>query len=154
MHAETYLEGDPATSLRLLTVALRAQGLDGEALAQRRARWRSAHEEWQDGLAKAESEVAAAPTITPPLVMKVLRDLLPQECCIVDETIVHQTEIREHLMWDDPLTFFRAPSGLGQGLGYALGVKLAIPDRAVAVTIGDGSLMYNPLVPTLSLIHI
>ena len=38
MHAETYLEGDPATSLRLLTVALRAQGLDGEALAQRRAR--------------------------------------------------------------------------------------------------------------------
>jgi len=151
MHAETYLEGDPATSLRLLTAALRAQGLDGEVVAQRRARWRSAHEEWQDGLAKAEGEAAAAPTITPPLVMKVLRDVLPRECCIVDETIVHQTEIREHLMWDDPLTFFRAPSGLGQGLGYALGVKLALPDRAVAVTIGDGSLMYNPLVPTLGL---
>ncbi len=83
--------------------------------------------------------------------MKILRDVLPKESCVVDETIVHQTEIREHLMWDDPLTFFRAPSGLGQGLGYALGVKLALPERTVALTIGDGSFMYNPVVPSLAL---
>ena len=43
-----------------------------------------------------------------------------------------------------------APSGLG-GLGYALGVKLALPERSVIVTIGDGSFMYNPVVPTLAL---
>ena len=54
-------------------------------------------------------------------------------------------------MWDDPLSFFSVPSGLGQRLGYALGLKLALPDRPVAVTIGDGSLMYNPLAPTLEL---
>ena len=35
--------------------------------------------------------------------------------------------------------------------GYALGVKLALPERLVAVTIGDGSFMYNPVVPTLAL---
>ena len=45
----------------------------------------------------------------------------------------------------------RAPSGLGQGLGYALGVKMALPERTVVVTIGDGSFMYNPVVPTLAL---
>ena len=83
--------------------------------------------------------------------MKVLRDVVPRECCIVDETIVHQMEIREHQMWDDPLTFYRAPSGLGQGLGYALGVKLALPERTVVLTIGDGSFMYNPVVPALAL---
>jgi hypothetical protein len=44
------------------------------------------------------------------------------------------------------LGFFRAPSGLG----YALGVKLALPQRLVVVTIGYGTLMYNPLVPALS----
>jgi acetolactate synthase-1/2/3 large subunit len=53
-------------------------------------------------------------------------------------------------MWDEPLGFFRAPSGLGQGLGYALGVKLALPKRPVVMTIGDGTLMYNPIVPALS----
>jgi acetolactate synthase-1/2/3 large subunit len=53
-------------------------------------------------------------------------------------------------MWNEPLGFFRAPSGLGQALGYALGVKLALPQRLVVVTIGDGTLMYNPVVPALS----
>lgn len=149
MHAETYLEGDPAATLRLLADALRQRGLDGEAVAKRRERWRAAHREWRDGL--AEADAARAEIITPPLVMQALREVLPAESCVVDETIVHQGEIREHLMWDDPQTFFRAPSGLGQGLGYALGVKLALPDRAVAVTIGDGSFMYNPVVPTLAL---
>ena len=151
MHAEDYLEGDTATTLRLLSAALRRLSPDAQAVDQRRAKWRSAHDEWVARLAAAEEVAEQADTITPPLVMKALREVLPSEVCIVDETIVHQTGIREHLMWDDPLTFFRAPSGLGQGLGYALGVKLALPDRPVAVTIGDGSLMYNPLVPTLAL---
>lgn len=151
MHAESYLEGNPAVTLRALTAALRERGLDGDKVARRREKWQAAHRNWCDGLATAEETAAQADTITPPLVMKVLRDTLPPESCVVDETIVHQTEIREHLMWDDPLTFFRAPSGLGQGLGYALGVKLALPERTVAVTIGDGSFMYNPVVPTLAL---
>lgn len=151
MHAETYLEGDPAATLRLLSEALRRQGLDSDAVAQRREKWRTVHEAWRSGLETAESAAADAEFITPPLVMKTLREILPRESCVVDETIVHQTEIREHLMWDDPLTFFRAPSGLGQGLGYALGVKLAMPERPVVLTIGDGSFMYNPVVPSLSL---
>jgi acetolactate synthase-1/2/3 large subunit len=151
MHAEDYLEGDTATTLRLLSAALRTLSLDAKAIEQRRAKWRIAHGEWIARLSAAEEIAEQADTITPPLVMKALREVLPPEACVVDETIVHQTGIREHLMWDDPLTFFRAPSGLGQGLGYALGVKLALPDRPVAVTIGDGSLMYNPLVPTLAL---
>jgi len=151
MHAEDYLEGDTATTLRLLSTALRTLSPDAKTIEQRRVRWRSAHDEWKARLSAAEETAEQADTITPPLIMKALREVLPPEVCVVDETIVHQTGIREHLMWDDPLTFFRAPSGLGQGLGYALGVKLALPDRPVAVTIGDGSLMYNPLVPTLAL---
>ena len=151
MHAETYLEGDLAATLRLLSVALRARGLDVDAIAQRRARFRAAHQGWLDGLTASENAAAVGATITPPLVMKVLRDVVPRECCIVDETIVHQMEIREHQMWDDPLTFYRAPSGLGQGLGYALGVKLALPERTVVLTIGDGSFMYNPVVPAMAL---
>jgi thiamine pyrophosphate-dependent acetolactate synthase large subunit-like protein len=40
--------------------------------------------------------------------------------------------------------------GLGQGLGVALGVKLALgPDRLVVFTVGDGSWLYNPVLPGL-----
>lgn len=151
MHAETYLEGDATVTLLQLSEALRRLGLDANAIEARRERWRTAHEIWRDGLATAEEAAACADIITPPLVMKTLRDVLPANSCIVDETIVHQAEVREHLLWDDPLTFFRAPSGLGQGVGYALGVKLALPDRPVVLTIGDGSFMYNPVVPALAL---
>ena len=151
MHADTYLEGDTATTLKMLVDALEKHDIDKSVIAQRREKWRKAHDELLERISTAEAEAASATTITPPLVMKALRDVAPTNCSVIDETIVHQLCIREHLMWDDPLTFFRAPSGLGQGLGYALGVKLALPERLVAVTIGDGSFMYNPVVPTLAL---
>ena len=35
-------------------------------------------------------------------------------------------------------------SGLGQGLGIALGVKLARPKQPVVTLIGDGAYLYNP----------
>ncbi len=151
MHAEDYLEGDVTATLRALNVAVRRIGLDGIKISKRRKKWREKHDAWRTNLAEKEQHGETLPQITTPLVMKTLQEVLSTDCCVVDETIVHQTEIREHLSWDDPLTFFRAPSGLGQGLGYALGVKLALPERTVVVTIGDGSFMYNPVVPSLAL---
>ena len=53
-------------------------------------------------------------------------------------------------MWDEPFGFYRAPSGLGQGLGYALGIKLALQKRPVVVTMGDGTFLYNPVIPALA----
>ena len=43
------------------------------------------------------------------------------------------------------------PTGLGQGLGTALGVKLACRDRPVVSVIGDGGFQYNPVTQSLSL---
>ena len=150
MHAGHYLEGNVSVTLHLLAEAVRKAGVDKAAVAARRARWAEAHKKWQDGLRAAEEKAAGGSTITVPLLMKTLREVMPAETSYVDETIVHSGAIREHAQWDDPLTFFRAPSGLGQGLGYALGVKLAMPKRAVVMTIGDGSFMYNPVVPAVA----
>ena len=152
MRAEDYLEGSVAATLRALSEALQAIGLDTDTIANRRMKWRQQHNVWCAGAAKQEKQAEVAESITPPLVMKLLREVVGADCCVLDETIVHQTGIRGHLSWDDPLTFFRAPSGLGQGLGYALGAKLALPQRPVTVTIGNESLMYNPVVPTPALI--
>jgi acetolactate synthase I/II/III large subunit len=150
MEAGHYLEGNVALTLRQLTQALRKLDRDADMLAQRRVRWQAAHRKWHDGLRAAEEKAVTAAAITVPLVAKVLREVMPADTIYVDETIVHAGAIREHTMWDEPLGFFRAPSGLGQGLGYALGVKLAAPKRPVVMTIGDGTFMYNPVVPAIS----
>jgi acetolactate synthase I/II/III large subunit len=150
MHAGQYLEGDVATTLKLLSEALRSLGVEYEKVAERRARWAAEHRKWEGRLRAAEENAVSLGTITTPLLAKTLREVMPPDTAYVDETIVHAIAIREHLDWRDPLTFFRAPSGLGQGLGYALGVKLATPQRPVVVLIGDGTFMYNPVVPAIA----
>jgi acetolactate synthase I/II/III large subunit len=149
-HAGTYLEGDVGTTLRLLAHALDKVGFDKTTIASRRAQWAAEHRKWQSGLREAEDKATAMDTITTPLLVKALREVMPADAAYVDETIVHSAAIREHLEWNDSTTFFRAPSGLGQGIGYALGVKLAFPKRPVVMTIGDGTYMYNPVIPALA----
>jgi acetolactate synthase-1/2/3 large subunit len=150
MHAGHYLEGDVAATLNLLSEAVRALGVDKAKVAERRAYWAGEHRKWQQKLQDAESKAAGMDIITTPFLAKTLREALPADTAYVDETIVHANALRDHLHWDDPLTFFRAPSGLGQGLGYALGVKLAMPERPVVMAIGDGTYMYNPVVPAIA----
>ncbi|MBX9776820.1 MAG: hypothetical protein K2Y71_20770 [Xanthobacteraceae bacterium] len=150
MEASHYLEGNIAITLRLLTEALRRLDLDPAALAERRERWQAEHKKWRDGITVAEEKANANDQITIPLLMKTLREVMPADTTYVDETIVHAGEIRDHIIWDEPHGYFRAPSGLGQGLGYALGVKLALPQRPVVITIGDGSFLYNPVIPALA----
>jgi acetolactate synthase-1/2/3 large subunit len=147
--AEHYLEGDTALTLRLLLEALRKSDCNADAVTARRARWKAEHQKLRQRLDAAEQKAPNDPTITVPLVARLVRDTVPNSIC-VDETIVHARLVREHFSWDEPFGFFRAPSGLGQGVGYALGIKLALPERTVVVTIGDGSFMYNPVVPALA----
>lgn len=150
LHAGHYLEGSTAITLRRLCETLRALEIDPEIVQQRRAYWAEEHRKRVERLRAAESEAKTADTITVPLVIDVLQELALSQIACVDETIVHAASIREHLHWDDPFTYFRAPSGLGQGLGYALGVKLALPERLLVMTIGDGTFMYNPVIPALA----
>ena len=142
--AGQYLEGDPALTLRLLADAIRRQKLDTAAINARRARWKELHDRRQQRLYAAEKAAAAVDSITVPLVAQLLREATPN-AIYVDETIVHARLVREHFRTEKPFDFFRAPNGLGQALGYALGIKLAMPDRPVVATIGDGSLLYNPV---------
>jgi len=147
--ADHYLEGNAGLTLRLLAYTLENVELDDAAIAARRTRWKAQHDRRAKQLHAAERKAAAETTITVPVVARMLRDALP-DAVYVDETIVHARLVREHMAWEEPFGFFRAPSGLGQGLGYALGIKLALPKRPVVVTIGDGTFLYNPVIPALA----
>jgi acetolactate synthase-1/2/3 large subunit len=149
MAAEHYLEGDVALTLKLLAECVRRAKTDSARVEKRRARWRAEHIKLRDRLDAAERDASNASIITVPLIAKLLREKLP-DAVYVDETIVHARAVRDHAPCDDPFGFFRAPNGLGQGLGYALGVKLALPKRPVVMMIGDGTFMYNPVIPALA----
>src|SRR5262245_34594213 len=74
---------------------------------------------------------------------------MPADTIYVDETITHSTMLRQQLPMRMPQSFFRGSGGLGQGIGTALGIKLAARERPVVLLVGDGSFLYNPIIQAL-----
>ncbi|MBR7832577.1 hypothetical protein KDL01_04865 [Actinospica durhamensis] len=146
--ADQYLEGDVGPTLRALTQAMRQADVDARLVAEREAEAADAHAS-RKAPALAHS-APAAPGIDPAEVVDVLRELLDPDAAVVDETITHARVVQQRLKADRPGRYSYVQGGLGQGIGVALGVKLADPDREVALTVGDGSFLYNPIVQSLS----
>jgi acetolactate synthase I/II/III large subunit len=66
------------------------------------------------------------------------------ECVFIDETITSHQALWNHLDTDEPCTIFGSGgSALGWGVGAAVGVKLAVPDRPVVLLVGDGSFVFG-----------
>lgn len=151
LHANHYLEGDVPASLRRLAEAVRASGVDAGRIAERRARWQAAHDKAQEACRAAEEEARTRSPIDPVWLCARLSALMPSNAIYVDETTTHRGPIQNHLRWEAPHDYVKVPSGLGQGLGAALGVKLACPDRPVVSVIGDGGFLYNPVTQCLGL---
>ncbi len=90
--------------------------------------------------------------IDPCWLCHVLNETLPQDAVIVEETTTHRALIQNMIRRSRPMSHFgRITGGLGVGLGYALGVKLAMKDRPVFTLIGDGAFHYNPVPSCLGL---
>jgi acetolactate synthase-1/2/3 large subunit len=150
LHADAYLEGDIAAALQSLAQAARAAKIDSDAVNKRREKWKGEHDKFVAGL-KAEKSNANGDgkAIDPLALISTLADVMPADTIYVDETILHGPMLRQHLPFTTPQSFFRGFGGLGQGLGTALGVKLAAPKRPVALLIGDGGFLYNPVIQAL-----
>jgi len=148
--ADHYLEGEVVTSLRLLIDAARAAGVTPAKTAERRERWKGEHDKMMgEELAAEQKAMSNGGSIQPLGLINVLRNTMPADTIYVEETITHSQALQQHLPWTDPQSYFRVGGGLGQGTGFALGVKLAAPDRPVALVVGDGSFLYNPVVQAL-----
>ena len=152
LQADVFLEGDAVATVRALSEIIRKKGVDSAAVAARLKKWSAAHDEL---MAKRKAAVADARTkksITPVALCAALGDVMPDDTIYVDETITHRPIIVQHVDYKGPQSFFSVASGgLGQGLGLAMGVKLARKDRPVVSVIGDGSFMYNPITQSLAL---
>jgi len=149
LQANAYLEGDVAASLQLLADAVQAIGFDEAAVEERRARLTAAHEALHEGYRAAEAAARDTSPIDPVHLCARLSAVLPENAIFVDETTSHRMPVQRHLRWNAVHDYVKVPTGLGQGLGTALGVKLACPDRPVVSIIGDGGFLYNPVVQSL-----
>ncbi|MCH7842241.1 MAG: thiamine pyrophosphate-binding protein [Chloroflexi bacterium] len=139
--ADHYLEGDLPLTLQLLADAIKAKGGKANGYAGNGGVW----EKYQ-----AINDAAAnASPIDPGVLCNALNEALPSDTIYIDETIVHRPQILRRIHWDNPQSYLRPTGGLGQGLGTALGAKLAAPDRPVVALMGDGSLLYNPITQAL-----
>ena len=148
LHADRYLEGDVATSLKLLSEA--ATAADAATIAERRTNWSGAHDALTARLKAAREKALTGPRIDPIGLACVAAEELPDDVIITDETITHMALMRPYLPLNRSQSFFRVTAGaLGQGLGCALGVKLAARGRPVVLFVGDGSFLYNPIVQAL-----
>jgi acetolactate synthase-1/2/3 large subunit len=157
--ADMYVGGEMAATLRALITTIRAIGVDEAAVAARRQRLAEAYLKSEASRSLAEYTAAAgAPgeagaddgPVDPIAAAAALREAIGLDAVVVDETITHSRLIARHLMAESAGRYRYVQGGLGQGLGVALGVKLALgPDRLVAFTVGDGSWLYNPVLPGL-----
>jgi len=133
-----------ATALQALHGALDKLGSASSALTlERRGHLAGVRERmrssWKAQLDKAQGEEI----IRPELISRLL-----YEACGDDAIFVNEYPLRlEHCPRIKPDTLYGSSpaGGLGWGLGAAIGVKLARPEKLVVSTLGDGAYMFmNP----------
>jgi acetolactate synthase I/II/III large subunit len=150
--ADRYVGGELALALRAIAARVRELGVDAEKVRARRERAEAAHAAADEARRGAEQAALARTEgpVDPVAVATALREALGPDAVVIDETITHSRVIARHLMAETPGRYRYVQGGLGQGLGVALGARLALgADRPVAFTVGDGSWLYNPVLPGL-----
>ncbi len=144
--ADHYVEGDLPIGLGLLLDALQSSGAgNASKIAERRSRWEAEHNKITESI---QAEQAAAKTkspIDPVWLCAALNEVMPKDVIYSEETTSHRGAIIRHVNWEDPHAYLHPSGGLGQGLGMALGAKLARPDQPVVALMGDGGFLYNPV---------
>ena len=148
--ADLYVEGDLTLGIGLLIEGLRSHdAVQSEAIKaavrERGQRWEAEHDRLQERNRAAETGARTKHTIDPILLCAALSEVMPENAIYVEETTSHRTAILRHVQWEKPHSYLHPNGGLGQGLGLALGVKLAKPDQPVIALMGDGGLLYNPI---------
>ena len=141
------LVAPPASTLEKLIKKAKASEQVAASRAvyeQRLARARELHDGYFGRLTAEAQKHANDTPIDPRWAVHALGQALPANSVISEETTVYRSLIQEAIPRNQTQSYFaRVTGGLGVGLSYALGVKVALPDRPVFALIGDGAFHYN-----------
>lgn len=125
---------------------------DRRRVESRRAELAASHARLRQQWSRAALEQASARPIAPEWLgycLEQLRRKAPEFVFVLEAvtnavTIARQVQVAEYGTW-----FQSGGSGLGWGIGAAVGIKLAQPDRPVVAVVGDGSFLFGAPVATL-----
>lgn len=141
--ADFAITGVADIALRDLAAAMEARGaLSQDRVAARRTRIEKSRAalqvEWQTFLDKSSSNSP----IHPAWISHCLSEAIDDSAVVIRESALDLRFLNRR----QPRTLFGGASGLGWGLGGAIGAKLANPDALVVATEGDGAYMFgNPV---------
>jgi acetolactate synthase-1/2/3 large subunit len=131
---------------------LSTERLDEDMVKERTARWAKEHTRIREKQKKRALSVKESAPIDPVWVCCCIDEVIDRETSIINETITHGRLTHRYIESNrvEPGTRFEAMgpiahTGLGQGMGVALGVKLAKPEKTVIALEGDGTFNYNPV---------
>lgn len=150
--ADLLVTADSSLAVPALAAEVRKIPGHGKGVEERLARWGAEHrclrEEWRKAALSTKDQCP----ISPRWLSHCIDEVVDKDTILIHETISHSTMIFEHIEHHrlEPGTQLEATgpvahTGLGQGLGVALGAKLAAPEKTVIALEGDGSFNYNPV---------
>ena len=129
---------------RLTLLALAEAGrrlVNRTAVAERTARWTTEGARRREAALAAARRVQSDAPIDMAWLSRAIGDVVDDDTIVVNEYDLQTAQA----CFRHPGRYFAAPasSGLGWGLGAALGAKLAAPDKTVMCTVGDGAYIFG-----------
>jgi acetolactate synthase-1/2/3 large subunit len=150
--ADMRIRADSSIIIKQLNQMLVKEKLDEAKIAQRKDIWAKEHAKIREKQRKRALSAKDLNPIDPIWLCYCIDEVIDSETIIVNETITHGSLIHSYIESNrvEPETRFEATgpiahTGLGQGMGVALGVKMAKPDKTVIALEGDGTFNYNPV---------
>jgi benzoylformate decarboxylase len=142
--ADVAIQGDPRWCVEALSDAIGAiiNGPNREAVA-RREKLEATIREARARFAEQACATGEDGPMSAGFVARTLREMTASDAILVDEAVTATTYLRLLFEINEPDSYFFTKGGsLGLGLPFAVGVKLARPDRQVVCAVGDGSALY------------
>jgi acetolactate synthase I/II/III large subunit len=133
--------GDPKLALELLAHELRSQPRNEKLLAERGEKIRAEHTRHRERAKQRAEKANSQRPIDTAWLSYCVDQVRDADTLIVNDHGVSQ----EQLSLSEPATYFGGSpaGGLGWGIGGALGMKLAHPEKTVIASVGDGTYMFN-----------
>lgn len=145
--ADLLLYADPGETLRRIDAGLAARSLDKAKIASRAAAGAVLANARRKAIADRLADVHDDNPIAPERLAQEIDKALAADALVVTEGVSSDGAIRDHVRFDQVhggrRHLISSGGSLGWGVGAGVGAKLGVPDKQVAVLLGDGSFQFG-----------